>query len=73
MQNSLYELAGKGFVKIDYGDVKNLAGVTIGYKESYELGKDIKIHVDEEVLSFFRQWVRKNRNETLKYVYEKYP
>ena len=73
LQNSLYELVDKGLVKINYDDVKNLAGTTVGYKESYELEKDIKIDVSEEVLSFFRQWVKKNRNEILEYVYGKYP
>jgi len=73
LQNSLYELVDKGLVKINYDDVKNLAGTTVGYKESYELKKDIKIDVSEEVLSFFRQWVKKNRNEILEYVYGKYP
>jgi len=73
LQDSLYELVDKGLVKINYDDVKNLAGVTVGYKESYELEKDIKINVSEEVLSFFRQWVKKDRNEILEYVYEKYP
>ena len=74
LQNSLYRLVDKGLVKINYDDVKNLAGITVGYKESYELPeKDIKINVSEEVLSFFRQWVKKDRNEILEYVYEKYP
>jgi len=74
LQNSLYRLVDKGLVKINYDDVKNLAGTTVGYKESYELlEKDIKINVSEEVLSFFRQWVKKDRNEILEYVYQKYP
>jgi len=73
LQDALYELANKGLVKINYEDVKNLAGVTIGYKESYELAKDIKIDVSEDILAFFKQWVKKSKNEILKYVYEKYP
>ena len=73
LQNALYELVDKGLVKIVYEDVKNLAGVIIGQKESYELAKEIKINVDNNVLEFFRQWVKKSRNEILKYVYEKYP
>jgi len=73
LQAALYELAHKGFVKINYGDVKNLAGVVIGQKESYELAKEMKINVDSDVLAFFRQWVKKSRNNILKYVYEKYP
>jgi len=73
LQDALYELANKGLVKINYEDVKNLAGVTIGYKESYELAENIKIDVSEDILTFFRQWVKKSRNEILKYVYEKYP
>jgi len=73
LQATLYELVHKGFVKINYGDVKNLAGVVIGQKESYELAKEMKINVDSDVLPFFRQWVKKSRNNILKYVYEKYP
>ena len=73
LQSTLYELADKGFVKINYEDVKNLAGVVIGQKESYELAKEIKIDIDSDVLAFFRQWVKKSRNEILKYVYGKYP
>lgn len=67
----MYELVDKGFAKINYEDVKNLAGVIVGYKESYELAKDIKIDFDQDVLTFFRQWVKKDRNEILKFVYEK--
>ena len=73
LQNALYELTNKGLVKINYEDVKNLARVTIGYKESYELAKDIKIDVSEDILTFFKQCVKKSRNEILRYVYEKYP
>ena len=73
LQSALYDLVDKGLVKINYEGVKNLAGVVIGQKESYELAKEIKIDVDSDILAFFRQWVKKSRNEILKYVYEKYP
>ena len=69
----LHKMAEQGLVKIRYEEVKNLARVTVGYAESYEMAKDVNVDISEDVLSFFREWVKKDKNEILKYVNEKYP
>ena len=73
LQNILYELAKQGFVKINYEPVNNLAGVTVGYKESYEIAKEVEVSVSDDVLEFFREWAKKSRNKIQEYVYKKYP
>ena len=73
LTRTVHEMAEQGLVKILYEEVKNLAGVTIGYAETYELAKDVDTEVSEDVLSFFREWVKKDKNEILRHVYQKYP
>jgi hypothetical protein len=50
-----------------------LSGATIGYIRNYVLKDEFKPEEQEkEVEVFFREWVRKSREEILNYVYKKY-
>lgn len=73
LQKAMYELADKGLIKINYEDVIDpFAGFLVGRAETYELVKDTEINISNDVLAFFREWVKKDKNEILRYVYEKY-
>jgi len=46
----------------------------IGYKRNYVLKGEVKPEEEEkEIEMFFKEWVRKSRDEILNYVYNKYP
>ncbi len=50
-----------------------LSGAIIGYIRNYVLNSDFKPEEEEkEVEAFFREWVRKSREEILNYVYMNY-
>ncbi len=50
-----------------------LSGAIIGYIRNYVLNSDFKPEEEEkEVEVFFREWVRKSREEILNYVYMNY-
>jgi hypothetical protein len=51
-----------------------ISGEVIGYKRFYVLnGEEEPREGDEEIVEFFRHWVKKDRREILNYVYKKYP
>ena len=51
-----------------------MSGETIGYKRRYVLKSEFTPEEEEEEIeTFFREWVRKSRTEILNYVYKKYP
>jgi uncharacterized protein YwgA len=50
-----------------------LSGAIIGYIRNYVLNSDFKPEEQEkEIEVFFREWIRKSREEILNYVYKKY-
>jgi len=50
-----------------------LSGEIIGYKKNYVLKSELKPEEQEkEIEMFFREWVRKSKDEILNYVYKKY-
>jgi uncharacterized protein YwgA len=51
-----------------------LSGAIIGYIRNYVLKDEFKPEEqDREIEAFFREWVRKSKDEILNYVYRKYP
>jgi len=51
-----------------------LSGAIIGYISNYVLNSEFKPEEqDREIEAFFREWVRKSKDEILNYVYRKYP
>jgi len=51
-----------------------LSGAIIGYVRNYVLKDEFKPEEqDREIEAFFREWVRKSKDEILNYVYRKYP
>lgn len=51
-----------------------LSGAIIGYIRNYVLNSEFKPEEGEkEIETFFREWVRKSKDEILNYVYKKYP
>ena len=51
-----------------------LSGAVIGYIRNYVLKDEFKLEEEEkEIEVFFREWVRKSKDEILNYVYKKYP
>lgn len=74
LTNIMYELGKQGLIVIKHKEVINpLDKFFWGYAETYELGKNVEIIVSEDILSFFRDWIKKDKNEILKYIEEKYP
>jgi len=67
---------------IELGEVKEiekeevrdpLSDAVIGYIRNYVLSTEFKPEEDEkEVETFFREWVRKSKDEIMNYVYKKY-
>lgn len=46
----------------------------VGYKRIYILkDENFMPSNEDEVIEFFKEWVKKGRHEILTYVYEKYP
>jgi hypothetical protein len=51
-----------------------ISEAVIGYKRNYVFKGEVKPEEEEkEIEMFFREWVRKSRDEILNYVYNKYP
>ena len=51
-----------------------LSGEVIAYKSHYVLKSEFTpSEEDKEIEAFFREWVKKDRSEILRYVYNKYP
>jgi len=51
-----------------------LSETIIGYKKNYVLNSDFKPKEEEkDIEMFFREWVRRSKDEILNYVYKKYP
>ena len=49
-----------------------LSGEIIAYRRNYVLKSELKPE-EEEIETFFREWIRKSRTDILNYVYKKYP
>jgi len=74
LTNIMYEFEKQGLITIKRKEVINPADNFFwGYAETYELDKNIETSVGEDTLSFFRDWIKKDKNEILKYIEEKYP
>jgi len=51
-----------------------LSGAVIGYIKNYVLKSDFKPEEqDREIETFFREWVKKSKDEIMNYAYRKYP
>ncbi len=51
-----------------------MSGAIIGYIRNYVLKSELKPEEEEKKIeAFFREWVRKSKDEILNYVYRKYP
>jgi len=76
LQDYLYRLVELGEVEVvEEEEVRDpLSGAIIGYIKNYVLKSDFKPEEDEkEIEEFFREWVRKSKDEIMNYVYRKYP
>jgi uncharacterized protein YwgA len=62
-------------VDVEEEEVRDpLSGAVIGYIKNYVLKSEFKPEEEEkEIEAFFREWVRKSKDEILNYVYKKYP
>ncbi|BDC17377.1 hypothetical protein [Acidianus sp. HS-5] len=50
-----------------------LSEAVVGYKRTYFLKDNLVLREgDEDLMNFFKYWVRKSRSEILNYVYMKY-
>jgi uncharacterized protein YwgA len=51
-----------------------LSGAIIGYVRNYVLNSEFKPEEqDREIEAFFREWVKKSKDEIMNYAYRKYP
>jgi len=75
LQDYINKLIELGDVEVEGEEVRDpITDVIIGYKKRYILKCEFKPEGDEkEVMEFFREWVRKSRDEIMNYVYKKYP
>ena len=75
LQDYVDKLIESGEVDVEEEEVKDpLSGEIIGYKRNYVLKSELKPEEqDREIETFFREWVRKSKDEILNYVYKKYP
>jgi len=76
LQDYLYRLVELGEVEVvEEKEVRDpLSGAIIGYVRNYVLNSDFKPEEDEkEIEEFFREWVRKSKDEIMNYAYRKYP
>ena len=75
LQDYINKLIELGEVDVEEEEVRDpLSEAVIGYKKNYVLKGEFTPEEDEkEVKEFFREWVRKSRDEILNYVYKKYP
>lgn len=78
LQDLLDKLIEMGEVGVKEEEVRDaLTKEVVGYKRSYVLNDEgyrpSEEHEESEIAEFFREWVKKSRDEILAYVYEKYP
>ena len=75
LQDYVDKLIELGDVDVEEEEVRDpLSGEIIGYKRNYVLKSELKPEEEEkEIETFFREWVRKSKDEILNYVYKKYP
>jgi uncharacterized protein YwgA len=76
LQDYVHRLVELGEVDVEEEEeVRDpLSGAIIGYKKNYVLSSDFKPEEEEkEIEAFFREWVKKSKDEILNYVYRKYP
>jgi len=75
LQDYINRLIDLGDIDWEGDEVRDpISDVVIGYKKHYILTSEFKPEKeDKEVQEFFREWVRKGRDEILNYVYKKYP
>ena len=75
LQDYINRLIELGDVELEGEEVKDpLSDAIIGYKKNYILKSELKSEEEEkDVQAFFREWVRKSRDDILNYVYKKYP
>ncbi|AWR98093.1 conjugal transfer protein [Acidianus sulfidivorans JP7] len=71
----LDELKKEGIVEETPIDIVDpLTGRVVARAREFNLKEKIdNIDVDEKILNFFKEWVKKPREEILEYVYKKYP
>ena len=75
LQEYINRLITSGEVDIEEEEevIDPLSGAIIGYKKNYVLNSDFKPEEEEkEIEAFFREWVRKSKDEIMNYVYKKY-
>ena len=75
LQDYINRLIDLGDIDWEGDEIKDpISDAVIGYKKHYILTSDFKPEKeDKEVQEFFREWIRKGRDEILNYVYKKYP
>ncbi|MFP3234185.1 MAG: conjugal transfer protein [Sulfolobaceae archaeon] len=76
LQDYLYRLVELGEVDvIEEEEVRDpLSGAIIGYKKNYVLSSGFEPEEEErEIEAFFREWVKKSKDEIMNYAYRKYP
>lgn len=78
LQDYVDKLIELGEIGVEEEEVKDpISGEVIAYKRRYVLTSPLAPEVKglplDEVKQFFKEWVRKSRDEILRYVYEKYP
>jgi uncharacterized protein YwgA len=76
LQDYVHKLIAIGEVDVEEEkEVRDpLSGAIIGYVRNYVLKSDFKPEEqDREIEAFFKEWVRKGKDEIMNYVYKKYP
>jgi uncharacterized protein YwgA len=76
LQDCIHKLITIGEVDVEEEDeVRDpLSGAIIGYIKNYVLKSDFKPEEqDREIEAFFKEWVRKSKDEIMNYAYKKYP
>jgi len=75
LQEYINRLIYLGDIDWEGDEIKDpISDAVIGYKKHYLLTSDFKPEKeDKDVQEFFREWVRKSRDEIMNYVYKKYP
>jgi len=74
LQDYINKLTELGEVDVEEKEeVKDpLSEEVIAYRRNYVLNSEFKPE-EEEIETFFREWIRKSRTDILNYVYKKYP
>ncbi|AEE93039.1 conserved pro-lipothrixviral protein [Acidianus hospitalis W1] len=75
LQDYLDKLIEMGNVNVEEEEIRDvLTQKVVGYKRIYILkDENFMPSNEDEVIEFFKEWVKKSRHEILTYVYEKYP